>query len=77
MAKSTVYKLSARVKKWGYKYSTLGVYEKFLKDYGLSKHIAEDEWKIDVTCEYLNSRSGNKIELESGILREYCLELLK
>jgi uncharacterized protein len=44
LSSSIVYRLSARVLKWGYKYSTLGIYERFLKEYGVSKHFAKDEW---------------------------------
>lgn len=44
MNSSIVYRLSARALKWGYKYSTLGIYERFLKEYGLSKHFSKDDW---------------------------------
>jgi tRNA(adenine34) deaminase len=37
--------------------------------------VSEDEWKIDVKCSYLNSKSGNKIQIKGGFLREECLKL--
>ncbi len=37
--------------------------------------VSEDEWKIDVKCSYLNSNSGNKIQIQGGFLREECLKL--
>ncbi len=37
--------------------------------------VPEDEWKINVKCNYLNEKSGNKIKIESGFLRDKCREL--
>ena len=42
-----------------------------------AEDVPEDEWKIDVKCAYLNSKSKNKIRLEGGFLRKECVELLK
>ncbi len=36
----------------------------------------EDKWKIRVKCSYLNERSGNKIKVLGGFLREECKKLL-
>ena len=41
-----------------------------------AEDIKEDEWKIDVKCSYLNEKSGNKIKIVNGMLREECLKLL-
>ena len=37
--------------------------------------VPEDEWKIDVKCSYLNKKSGNKIEIKGGFLKDECLKL--
>ena len=33
--------------------------------------------EIDITDKELNRRGGNKIKIESGLLRDECLELFK
>jgi len=45
--------------------------------YGMEgEDVTEDEWKIDVKCSYLNSKSGNKIQIKGGVLRKECIKLL-
>ncbi len=39
--------------------------------------IKEDNWRIDVECNYLNNKSGNKIKIKGGVLRKDCLDLFK
>jgi tRNA(Arg) A34 adenosine deaminase TadA len=44
--------------------------------YGMeAEDIREQDWKIDVKCEYLNSKSGNKIQITGRVLRDECLRL--
>jgi guanine deaminase len=42
-----------------------------------AEDVPEDEWKINVKCSFLNERSGNKIEIINGFMRNECLKLLK
>ena len=42
-----------------------------------SEDVQEDDWKIDVKCSYLNQKSGNRIEIIGGFMRDECLKLLK
>lgn len=45
--------------------------------YGMeAEDITEEEWKIDIKCSESNNRSGNKIEIEGGKLRDECLRLI-
>jgi tRNA(Arg) A34 adenosine deaminase TadA len=37
--------------------------------------VPEDEWKINVTAEYLNKKSRNKIQINGEFLRAECLKL--
>lgn len=37
--------------------------------------VPEEDWKIDVSVKYLNEHSGNKIQIESGFLKDECLKL--
>jgi tRNA(Arg) A34 adenosine deaminase TadA len=39
--------------------------------------VTEDDWKIDVKCTYLNSKSGNRMEIKGGFLRTECLKLFE
>jgi guanine deaminase len=41
-----------------------------------AENIREKEWKIAVKCTYLNSKSGNKIQIKGGLLRNECIKLL-
>jgi len=46
--------------------------------YGMEgKDVTEEEWKIDIKCDELNKRSGNKIQIKGSVLREECKKLLK
>ena len=37
--------------------------------------ITEKNWKIDIKCSELNNRSGNKIQIKGGLLKDECLKL--
>lgn len=39
--------------------------------------VTEEDWKINIKCEELNKRSGNKIQIKSGVLRDKCLNIFK
>ena len=39
--------------------------------------VKEDNWKIDVKCDYLNKKSGSRIEIKGSVLREKCKKLLE
>jgi len=41
-----------------------------------AEDVKEDKWKIDVKCNYLNNKSGNRIEIIGGVLRNECVRLL-
>ncbi|MFH1420892.1 MAG: nucleoside deaminase [Candidatus Aenigmatarchaeota archaeon] len=41
------------------------------------KDVPEDEWKIDVSCAYLNRKSGSKINIKGGFLRDECKKLFE
>jgi len=42
-----------------------------------AEDVKEDKWKIDVKCSYLNDKSGNRIEITGGVLRDECIKLLQ
>ena len=42
-----------------------------------AKDVPEDGWKLGVDCSYLNNKSGNRIEIKSGVLREESLKLFQ
>jgi tRNA(Arg) A34 adenosine deaminase TadA len=46
--------------------------------YGMeAEDVTKEDWKIDIKCNELNKRSGNKIEIKGSVLREECKKLLK
>jgi len=41
--------------------------------YGMeAEDVTEEDWKIDIKCDELNKRSGNKIQIKGSVLREEC-----
>ena len=46
--------------------------------YGIKmKELPKKEWQFDVECSYLNKKSGNKISIIGGFIRDECLKLYK
>jgi tRNA(Arg) A34 adenosine deaminase TadA len=44
--------------------------------YGMeAEDVKEEDWKINIKCNELNNRTGNKIQIKGGFLRDECLEL--
>ncbi len=45
--------------------------------YGCEDNIPENEWKTNMRIGDINKLSGNKIEINSGVLEEQCRNLFK
>jgi tRNA(adenine34) deaminase len=46
--------------------------------YGVEgKDLPDDDWTMDIRCQELNLKSGNRIELKAGICKDDCLKVLR